>query len=136
MASPPNECLATWAIAQEATSPEAIALRQALHGRYLEPFLTTQGQYLAHLESLYRGVSVRPIQGVPILLFASELPEEEDNQFIRWVYRKRHLSSVPALRASADVADVRLERNSGSSTPSSRPEASCVHVSVMLRLRW
>ena len=71
---------------------EDIALRKALHERYLGPFLTTQGQYLAHLESLSRGVSVRPIQGVPILLFAGELPEEEDNQFIRWVYRKRHLA--------------------------------------------
>ncbi|CAI5742841.1 unnamed protein product [Hyaloperonospora brassicae] len=48
--------------------------------------------------------------GVPILLFAGELPEEEDNEFIRWVYRKRRLSSVPTLRDSADVADVRLER--------------------------
>ena len=75
-----------------------------MHWRY------QQVQYRAHLESLSRGVSVRPIKGVPILLFAGELPEEEDNQFIRWVYRKRHLSSVPALRASADVADVRLER--------------------------
>ena len=63
-----------------------------------------------HLESLSRGVSVRPMKDVPILLYAGELPEEEDNQFIRWVYRKRHRSSVPALRASADIADVRLER--------------------------
>ena len=66
--------LATWSIAPEALSPEDIAFRKALHERYLEPFLTTQGQYLAHLESLSRGVSVRPIQGVPILLFAGELP--------------------------------------------------------------
>ena len=42
-------------------------------------------------------------------MFAGDLPEEEENQLIRWVYRKRHLSSVPALRATADVADVRLE---------------------------
>ena len=45
--------LATWAIAPEATSPEDIAFRKALHKRYLEPFLTTQGQYLAHLESFF-----------------------------------------------------------------------------------
>ena len=95
----------------EATSPEDIALRKALHERYLEPFLTTQGQYLSHLESLSRGVSARPIKGVPILSFAVELPEEEDNQFIIWMYRKRHLSCVPALRASASVDEVRLERN-------------------------
>ena len=107
--------LATWAIALKATSPEDIPFRKILHERYIEPFLTTQGQYLAHLESLSRGVSARPIQGVPILLFAGELPDEEDNQFIRWVYRKRHLSSVSALRASADVADVRLERKLRSS---------------------
>ena len=50
--------LATWAIAPEATSPEDIALRKVLHERHLEPFLTTQGQSLAHIESLSRGVSV------------------------------------------------------------------------------
>ena len=101
--------LSTWAIGPKATSPEDIAFRKVLNERYLEPFLTTQGQYKAHLESSARGILVRPIKGVPILLFAGELTEEEDNQFIRWVYRKRNLSSVPALRASADVADVRLE---------------------------
>ena len=47
---------------------------------------------------------------MPIFFFAGELPEEEDNQFICWVYRTRHLSSVLSLRASASVADVRLER--------------------------
>ena len=72
--------------------------------------MTTQGQYKAHLESLARGISARPINLVPILLFAGELLEEEGNQFIRWVYYTRHLSSLPALLASADVADVRLER--------------------------
>ena len=50
---------------------------------YLEPFLTTQGQYKSHLESLAHGVLVGPIKGVPIFLFAGELSEEEDNQFIR-----------------------------------------------------
>ena len=48
---------------------------------------------------------------MPILLFSGELSEEECNQFIRWVYRTRHLSSVLSLRASASMADVRLERN-------------------------
>ena len=103
--------LSTWVIVPKDTLPEDIAFRKVLNERYLEPFLTTQGQYKAHLESLARGISVRPINGVPILLFAGELPEEEDNQFIRWVYRTRHLSSVLSLRESASVADVRLERN-------------------------
>ena len=62
-------------------------------------------------ESLARRISTRPIKCVLILLFAGELTEEKDNQFIRWVYRKRHLSSMTALRSSADVADVRLKRN-------------------------
>ena len=73
--------------------------------------MTTQGQFKAHLESLSRGILVLPFKGVPILLFAGNLPEEDDNQFIRWVYRRQHLSSIPALRASADEADARLERN-------------------------
>ena len=89
--------------------PEDIAFRKVLNERYIEPFLTTQVQYKSHLESLTHGVSVRPIKGVPILLYAGELPEEEDNQFIRWVYRTRHLRSVPSLRASVSVADVGLK---------------------------
>ena len=47
---------------------------------------------------------------MPILLFAGELPEEKENQPVRWVYRTRHLSCVLSLRESASVADVRLER--------------------------
>ena len=90
--------------------PEDIAFRKVLNERYLEPFLTAQGQYKSHLESLAHGVSARPIKGVPIVLFAGEFPKEEDNTFIRWVYRTRHLSSVPSLKASVSVADVRLER--------------------------
>ena len=50
------------------------------------------------------------MKGIPIRLFAGKFQEEEDNVFIRWVNRKRHLNSVLALTASADVADVRLER--------------------------
>ena len=44
------------------------------------------------------------------MLFAGYLPKEEDIQFIRWLYRKRHLSSNIILRASVNVADFRLER--------------------------
>ena len=80
--------------------PEDIVFRQVLHERYLGPFLTTQGQYKAHLDSLARGISVRPSKGGPILLVAGEFPKEEDNNFIGWVNLKRHLSSMTALRAS------------------------------------
>ena len=110
---------ASWIIALEATSPEDIAFLQDLHERYLEPFLTPQGQYKSHLEILARSVSVRPIKRVPILLFAGELPEEKDNQFIRWVYYKRHLSSMTALRASDDAmlvwneTSVRIRQSQG-----------------------
>ena len=50
------------------------------------------------------------MKGVPILLFPGETPEEEDNAFIRWVHLARRLSSMMALRASANVEDVRLKR--------------------------
>ena len=74
--------LPTWAIAPESTSPEDIAFRKIFRERYLQPFLTTQGQYKAHLESLDRGISGRPTKGVLILLFAIGLREGEDNIFI------------------------------------------------------
>ena len=64
--------LSTWAIFPEATSPEDIVLRQVLHEMYLEPFLTTQDQYKAQLKSLARGISARPIKGVPLLLFVGD----------------------------------------------------------------
>ena len=57
-----------------------------------------------------RGAPVPPIKGVPILLFAGETADEEDNDFIRWVHRTCRLSSMYALRSSVSVADVRLER--------------------------
>ena len=54
--------LATLVIGPKATSPEEIAFRKVLNERYLEPILTTQGQYKSHLESTAHGVSVRPIR--------------------------------------------------------------------------
>ena len=66
-------------------SPEDIAFLKVLNERYREPFLTTQGQYKSHLESLAYGFSIGPIKGVLILLFAGAFPEEEYNMFIRWV---------------------------------------------------
>ena len=56
-----------------------------------------------------RGAPVPPIKGVPILVFAGETTDEEDNDIIRWVHRTLRLSSMYALRASVIVADVRLE---------------------------
>ena len=53
-----------------------------------------------------RGALVPPIKGVLILLLAGETKDEEDNDFNRWVHRTRRLSSMYALRASANVANV------------------------------
>ena len=50
------------------------------------------------------------LEGIPVLIDARELAYEEDNAFIGWVHKARRLSSINALRASADKADVRLER--------------------------
>ena len=51
-----------------------------------------------------------PIRGIPVLLDVEGLVSEEDNAFIRWVNKSRRLSSINALRTSADKAGVRLER--------------------------
>ena len=71
-----------------------------------------------------RDAPVPPIKGIPILLFAGETKDEEDNDFIHWVHLTRRLSSVYALRASANVADVRLNASFGMTMPSLRPEAN------------
>ena len=105
-----GQSLVTWVIGPEASSPEEIASRKALRERYLEPAVTTPSLYKGRLVKQGRGESVPPMKGVPILLFPGETPEEEDNAFIRWVHLARRLSSMMALRASANVADVRLER--------------------------
>ena len=62
------------------------------------------------LQTQARGAPVPPIKGIPILLFPGETQDEEDSAFVRWVHRVRRLSSMYSLRASADLADVRLER--------------------------
>ena len=80
--------LLTWAIALQATPTEDMSFRQVIHEKYLEPLLTTQGHYKAHLENLARRILVRMIKSVSILLFAGELRKEDDNQLIRWMYRK------------------------------------------------
>ncbi|CAI5702380.1 unnamed protein product [Peronospora effusa] len=102
--------LSGWTIGPEAISPEDVATRTALRQRYLEPHITTQSQYLARLNRQMRGAPVPPMKGVPILLFAGETEGDEDTAFSRWAHYARRLSSMWALRASADVADIRLER--------------------------
>ena len=74
-----GQSLATWTIGPVAASAEEGASGQALCERYLEPSLITQSQYKARLELQARGAPVPPIKGVPILLFAGEKKDEEDN---------------------------------------------------------
>ena len=105
-----GQSLVHWTIGPEASSPEEIANRQALRERYLAPCVTTQSQYLVRLQTQARGAPVPPMKGIPILLFSGDTIDEEDGDFVRWVHRVRRLSSIYSLRASADVADVRLER--------------------------
>ena len=45
-----------------------------------------------------RDAPVPPISGLLILLEANEVNDEKANEYIRWLHRERHLSSVLALR--------------------------------------
>ena len=67
-------------------------------------------RHKSQLERKTQRAPVIAIKGVPILLALGENECEEDNEFIRWVHRARHLSSMIALWSSASAADVRLER--------------------------
>ena len=67
-------------------------------------------RYRTRLERQARGAPVTVNHGIPILIAQGENDCEEDNEFIRWLHRARHLSSMMALRASANAADARLER--------------------------
>ena len=89
--------LATWAIGAEPSSSDEVASRQVLCERYLEPFVTTQSQYKLRLDEQSRGAPVPPIKGISILLFAGESQEDENNEFVCWVHRKRNLTSMFAL---------------------------------------
>uniref|UniRef100_A0AAV1UDA4 Uncharacterized protein n=1 Tax=Peronospora matthiolae TaxID=2874970 RepID=A0AAV1UDA4_9STRA len=105
-----GQTLATWVIGHGPKTPKEVVSCQALRERYLEPHLTTQSQYKARLDMQARGTPVPPIKGIPILLFAGKTVSEEDDTFVHWVHYVRRLSNIFALRASASVADVRLER--------------------------
>ena len=65
-------------------------------------------RYRIRLERQARGAPVAAIDGIHILIANGENDCEEDNEFIRCVHRARYLSSMMALRASANAADVRL----------------------------
>ena len=67
-------------------------------------------RFKSRLERQSRGALVSTIQGVPFLLATDEDEYEEDNKFILWVHRARHLSSMMALRSGASAVDVHLER--------------------------
>ena len=57
-----------------------------------------------------RGISVPPIKGVPVLSTEGGFDFEEDNMFIRWVFKSRQLGGMMSLRESASFADVCVER--------------------------
>ena len=67
-------------------------------------------RYRTRLERQARRAPVAVINGIPSLIAQGKNDCEEDNEFIRWVHRARHLSSMMALRASTNAADVRLEQ--------------------------
>uniref|UniRef100_A0AAV1UGV9 Uncharacterized protein n=1 Tax=Peronospora matthiolae TaxID=2874970 RepID=A0AAV1UGV9_9STRA len=102
--------LATWVIDHGPKTPEEVGSCQALCERYLEPHLTNQSQNKALFDMQARGALVPLIKGIPILLLAGETVSEEDDAFVHWMHFVRCLSSIFALRASAQAADVRLDR--------------------------
>ena len=55
------------------------------------------------------GTAVPLLNGVTIRLKPNEMEDEDNNEFIRWAHRARHLSSMLVLRDSVSVADVLLE---------------------------
>ena len=106
----PGMSFATWTIGPSASTAEEVAERDALRARYLTPHVTTVREYQDRLNSYARRQSVPALKEVPIVLHPGEDIEEDDRMFIRWAHRARRLSSMNALRASAAVVNVRLER--------------------------
>ena len=102
--------LVSWRIAPEAKTPDELEERRALRERYLVPTIVTQSQYMARLTAQGHNQPVPQMRGIPVMYLSGESPDEEDNAFVRWAHRVRRLSSMTALRASADRADVLLER--------------------------
>uniref|UniRef100_M4C4B7 Uncharacterized protein n=1 Tax=Hyaloperonospora arabidopsidis (strain Emoy2) TaxID=559515 RepID=M4C4B7_HYAAE len=105
-----GQSLASWTIGPAAKTPEEVEAGRVLRERYLVPYVMTPSQYKAKRLDQGHGVPVLLIRGIPVLLDVGELASEEDNAFIRWVHKARRLISINTLGASADKADVRLER--------------------------
>ena len=80
----------------EATTPSEIAALTALRTRLLQPSFMSVNRYRSRMERQARGVPVVSIHGIPILLASGENECKENNEFIRWVQRTRHL--VPSNR--------------------------------------
>ena len=76
----------------------------------LQPSIMSVNRYRSRLERKARGAPVTAIHGIPILLTPIDNECNGDNEFIRWVHRAHHLSSMMALRASANATDDRRER--------------------------
>ena len=70
----------------------------------------TLNRYKTRLDRQARGAPVVTLNGVLSLLSTGEDECEENIEFIRWVHRARHLSSLMAIRDSTGVADVQLKR--------------------------
>ena len=81
-----------------------------LRKRYLHPCITTLSRYKTRLAKQARDAPVPTLKKVPILLAAGEDEREEYNEFIRWIYWARHLSSMMDLCESASATNVRLEQ--------------------------
>ena len=99
-----------WFAGPEVTTFSEIAAQTAHRTRLLQISIMSMNRYRSRLERQARVAPVAAINDIPILLAPGEDECEEDNELIRWVHRARRLSSIMALRASANDADVFLER--------------------------
>lgn len=73
-------------------------------------YITTFSQKKVKFAKQGRGTSLLPLNETPILLILGSPEDEEESIFTCWMHRARHLRSLIDLRASTDVADVRLDR--------------------------
>ena len=88
-----------------------------LREKYVVLYVMTPSQYNKAFGPRSWCTSSPPIRGISVLLDVGELVTEEDNAFVRWVHKARRLSSINDLRVSADMDDVRIERNSVITSP-------------------